>query len=207
MTLPGDGSTDPGLLNKVANWENHAAWVRFRATYDPSLQRWCCRYGLNDDSIQDLCQLIWIELAHRMKTFEYDPSRTFRGWLRRLCESRALNFVRQRRATPLVSLDERDFVVSPGTTGVAADNESAEGNLHHHFLLEEAAKVQAGVRAKVKPHTWDAYWLVAVHDWSVERTAQSLGMSRTAVYAARERVAEMLFDAGKRVSDGWLDSA
>jgi RNA polymerase sigma factor (sigma-70 family) len=207
MKLSCKGSTDQSLLSEVANWENQAAWARFRATYDPSLRRWCRRYGLNNDSIEEVCQLIWIELAHRMRTFEYDPSRTFRGWLRRLCESRVLNFLRQRRATPLVSLDERDFNVSPGTTGVSADDESAEGNLHHHFLLEEAAKVQAGVRAKVKPHTWDAYWLVAVYDWSVERTAQSLGMSRTAVYAARERVAEMLFDAGKRVSDGRLDSA
>ena len=123
MKLSGNGSTDQSLLSEVANWENHAAWARFRATYDPSLRRWCRRYGLNNDSIEEVCQLIWIELAHRMRTFEYDPSRTFQGWLRRLCESRVLNFLRQRRATPLVSLDERDFDVSPGTTGISADDE------------------------------------------------------------------------------------
>ena len=57
------------------------------------------------------------------------------------------------------------------------------------FLLGEAEKVQAAVRAKVKPQTWDAFWLVAVCDWTVERTAKALGMTHTAVYAARERVA------------------
>ena len=71
------------------------------------------------------------------------------------------------------------------------------------FLLGEAEKVQAAVRAKVKPWTWDAFWLVAVCDWTVERTAQALGMTHTAVYAARERVARMLCDEGQRVSDRW----
>ena len=59
------------------------------------------------------------------------------------------------------------------------------------------------MRAKVKPRTWDAFWLVAVCDWTVERTAKALGMTHTAVYAARERVARMLCDEGKRVSDRW----
>jgi hypothetical protein len=57
------------------------------------------------------------------------------------------------------------------------------------------------VRARVKPWTWDAFWLVAVCDWTVESTAQTLRMTQTAVYAARERVARMLCDEGKRVSD------
>ena len=33
-----------------------------------------------------------------MRTFHYDPSGTFRGWLRRVCESRVLDFLRQRQA-------------------------------------------------------------------------------------------------------------
>ena len=73
----------------------------------------------------------------------------------------------------------------------------------HLLLLEEGEKVQAAVRAKIKPRTWDAFWLVAVCDWSVERTAQSLGMTHIAVYAARDRVARMLCVEGKCVSDGW----
>jgi hypothetical protein len=71
------------------------------------------------------------------------------------------------------------------------------------FLLDEAEKVQAVVKAKVKLSTWDAFWLVAVCDWTVERTAKNLGKIHTAVYAARERVARMLCDQGKCVSDLW----
>ena len=60
-----------------------------------------------------------------------------------------------------------------------------------------------GAERKSSPTTWDAFWLVAVCDWTVERTAKALGMTHTAVYAARERVARMLCDEGKRVSDRW----
>jgi hypothetical protein len=59
------------------------------------------------------------------------------------------------------------------------------------------------VRAKVKPWTWDAFWLVAVCDRTVERTAKTLGMTHTAVYADRERVARMLCEDGRRVWDRW----
>jgi RNA polymerase sigma factor (sigma-70 family) len=205
MTLESDGSTHPTLLKKVADWEDHPAWIRFRDTYNPLLWRWCRRYGMSDDEIEEVCQRIWIELADRMKTFEYDPNRTFRGWLRRLCESRVLNFLRQRRAAMLLSLDDRDgepVVVASRTT---RDPEGTEQGDDHpnRFLLATGERVQAAVRAKVKPHTWEAFWLVAVYDWSVERTAGSLGMSKVAVYAARDRVARMLRAEGERVSDDW----
>src|SRR5271157_4169306 len=107
MPLAGEGSTNPTLLKKVADWEDHPAWVRFWDAYNPLLGRWCRGYGLDGDSTDEVCERIWIELADRMKTFEYDPNRTFRGWLRRLCESRVFNFLRQRRDHLLLSFDER----------------------------------------------------------------------------------------------------
>ena len=93
MRLASDGSTNRGLLRQVANWQDQSAWFRFRDTYHPLVTRWCRGYGLDHDSLDEVCQRIWIELADRMKTFEYDPNRTFRGWLRRLCECRVLNLL------------------------------------------------------------------------------------------------------------------
>ena len=98
MRLVDDSSTSPTLLREVSDWQDHPAWVSFRDRYDPLLRGWCRGFGLDDDSIDEVCQRIWIELADRMKTFHYDPNRTFRGWLRRLCESRVVDFLRQRQA-------------------------------------------------------------------------------------------------------------
>jgi RNA polymerase sigma factor (sigma-70 family) len=203
-----DGSTNPTLLGEVADWQNQAAWLSFRSRYDPLLRRSCRGFGLDDDSVDEVCQRIWIELADRMRSFRYDPSRTFRGWLRRVCRSRVLDFLRQRKAARLLSLDDRDDEAEASRSGAAIgsaemDRSGGATDPFRRFLLGEAEKVQGAVRGKVKPQTWDAFWLVAVRDWTVERTAKALGMTHTAVYAARERVARMLGDEGKRVSDRW----
>jgi len=212
MRLVDDRSTSPTLLREVADWHDHPAWVSFRGRYDSLLRRWCHGYGLDDDSIDEVCQRIWIELADRMRTFHYDPNRTFRGWLRRVCESRIIDFLRQRRAVSLRSLNDRDADPEAGARGTSIEpdeRDQGEGAADRFrlFLLGEAAKVQAAVQAKVKPHTWDAFWLVAVCDWSVERTAKALGMTHTAVYAARERVARMLREEGKCAWDRWVPGA
>ena len=94
----------------------------FRGRYDPLLRRWCRGYGLDDDSIDEVCQRIWIELADRMRTFHYDPNRTFRGWLRRVCESRVVDFLRQRQAVSLLSLDDRDGEPEAGARAAAIDS-------------------------------------------------------------------------------------
>jgi DNA-directed RNA polymerase specialized sigma24 family protein len=162
--------------------------------------------------VDEVCQRIWIELANRVKTFHYDPKGTFRGWLRRLCDSRVIDFLRQRHAQCLLGLDDGDSEAQVGQHGAETDPSErgyGEGTTDQFrlFLLAEAEQVQAAVRSKVKPSTWDAFWLVAVCDWTVERTAQALGITHTAVYAARERVARMLCDEGKRVLDRWAASS
>ncbi len=208
MRLDADGSTSPSLLSEVSDWQDHSAWVSFRERYDPRLRCWCRGYGLDEDSVDEVCQRIWIELADRMRTFHYDPNRTFRGWLRRVCESRVVDFLRQRQAVCPLSLDDRDGEVEASVhrKSIALDDGdrgewAAEG--FRLFLLDEAGKIQAAVSARVKPWTWEAFWLVAVCDWTVDRTAKTLGMTHSAVYAASERVARMLCDEGKRVSDRW----
>ncbi|MGP0069911.1 MAG: RNA polymerase sigma factor [Isosphaeraceae bacterium] len=205
MRLVDEGSTSPTLLGEVSNWENHPAWLAFRRRYDPLLRRWCRAYRLDEDSVDEVCQRIWIELADRMRTFRYDPNGSFRGWLRQVCVSRARDFLRQRKALGLLSLDDRDQEAGADVPENAIETDPAgeADDLFRLLRLEEAEKAQAAVRAKVKPQTWDAFWLVAVRDWKVEETARTLGMTHTAVYAARERVARMLCDEGKRVSDRW----
>jgi RNA polymerase sigma-70 factor (ECF subfamily) len=212
MRLVADGSTSPALLRAVADWHDHPAWVTFRGRYDPLLRRWCREYGLDQDAVDEVCQRIWIELADRMRAFQYDPKGTFRGWLRRVCDSRIIDFLRKRRADRLLSLDDRDEVVQAGVRRAAiaageSDHDEGVADSFRLSLLAEAETVQAAVRTKVRPWTWEAFWLIAVCDWTVERTAKALGMTHTAVYAARERVARMLRDEGRRVSDRWVTSS
>jgi hypothetical protein len=106
-----------------------------------------------------------------------------------------------------LSLDEREDELAAGGRGIAdqpadSDDEGEEAtDPALRLLLDAGEQIQSAVRARVRPHNWEAFSLVAIYDWSVEQTAQTLGMTRAAVYAAKERVACMLRDEGRRVLD------
>ncbi len=202
MVHASDGSTSPTLLRSVADWQDHSAWLRFQRRDDPMLRNWCRGYGLDGESVDELCQQIWIELAGRMRTFCYDPTARFRGLLRNVCHWRAIDFLRRRRAewASEVNLIDADDPARHIADLVPVDDQSPADELQF-FRVDEAARIQQVVRARVSHRSWEAFWLVAVQDWTVDQTASSLGMSHTAVYAARARVARMLAEAGKRTAD------
>jgi RNA polymerase sigma factor (sigma-70 family) len=204
MMHASDGSTSPTLLRAVADWQDHSAWLRFQRCYDPMLRCWCRSYGLDHESVDELCQVIWIELAERMRTFCYDPTARFRGLLPNVCHWRAIDFLRRRRAKracefSLVDEDDREPACDVIDLDSVDDHSPADES--HFFRVDDAARIQRAVRARVSQRSWEAFWLVAVQDWTVEQTASSLGMTHTAVYAARARIARMLAEEGKRAAD------
>ena len=196
-----DGTTTrPSLLKRVAEWADHAAWCDFCTTYDPLIRSWCRGYGLDGGALEDLCQEILIKLADRMRTYQYDPGRTFRGWLRKFCHSRAVDLLRKRRAEFVCFLAdqpadalERLLVVDP--TG---SEEDEEFEFRCSLLLRQAEQVQHAVEQSVQPRTWQAFWRIAVDGRSVRETADDLRMSYAAVFAAHKRVRRMLRAEGKR---------
>jgi RNA polymerase sigma-70 factor (ECF subfamily) len=48
------------------------------------------------------------------------------------------------------------------------------------------------IRQEFRPATWDAFWLTAIENQSVEQTAQQLGLSCGTIYAARSRIMRRL---------------
>lgn len=104
------GTTNPTLLHRLGDWRDHEAWVDFVMRYDPVIRICSRRYRLDAEATEELCQRVWIDLARRMRTYRYDPGKTFRGWLRRLCESRAIDLLRQKRTSAVESLaDQPDW--------------------------------------------------------------------------------------------------
>jgi hypothetical protein len=65
MGLRDGGTTSPALLNRLVDWRDDAAWREFVERYRPLIQVWCRRMRLDADTTEELCQRIWINLAHR----------------------------------------------------------------------------------------------------------------------------------------------
>jgi RNA polymerase sigma factor (sigma-70 family) len=197
------GKTSPTLLVRVRDWGDHPAWVAFFERYDPLLHRWCGRFGLDGDTSDELCQRIWIELTSRLRTFRYDPSLGFRGWLWRLFHSRAIDWLRCRRTTQVPSLDavplmESRLIHQDWHSAHDEDGPDTEPGSAPSILFRQAEEVQEAVRARVDRDTWHAYWFVAIEDQPVREAAVALGKSYTAVYTGYKRVDRMLRQEGQR---------
>jgi len=192
-------TTNPLLLKRVADWADHPAWFDFFSNYDPLIRFWCRGYGLDDDTLEDFCQQVWIELAGRIRTYQYDPGRTFRGWLRRLCHSRAIDLIRKRK-TEFVRFhadqpaDEQVLLAESGGGDELDELESRRSLLLHHV-----EQVQQTVKQRVDPNSWQAFWRIAVDGCSVREAANNMGMSYAAVFAAYKRVGRMLRAEGQRL--------
>jgi RNA polymerase sigma-70 factor (ECF subfamily) len=192
------GTTNPTLLNRLSDWRDHNAWSDFVLRYDPVIRSICRRYRLDAETTDELCQRVWFELARRMRSFRYDPGRTFRGWLRRLCQSRAIDLLRKQKADAAPSLEDQPaaLLAQDATQGFESEERATA---QRPLLLELAEEIQDGVRRRVDARTWQVFWDVAVLGQSVRDASEVAGISYYAAFAAQKRVGRMLRDAGQRL--------
>ena len=94
-----DGSkTSPTLLGRVAQFPlDQEAWSAFVDRYAPRIARWCRRWGLQDADVKNVTQGVLTKLVVRMRGFVYDPSMSFRGYLRKIVDDALTDELRQRR--------------------------------------------------------------------------------------------------------------
>jgi RNA polymerase sigma factor (sigma-70 family) len=213
MPLADVGTTNPSKLRAISDWRDHLAWDKFQDRYEPLLRGCCASLRLDQHAADDVCQETWFEVAKRLRTFVNDPQRgTFRGWLWRVCHREALDYLSRRKTEQAFPLDERDERVQLGLNSVepgessedeagGALAESEEGGAALSGLFREAQEIQAAVRRRVEPHTWEAFWYVGALLWTVDETAQYLQMSHASVYKAKARVATILRAEARR--RGW----
>lgn len=192
MPQEDDESTNVSLLRRAADWGDHQSWIQLQERYDPLIRRCCRSLGLTGEVADEVRQNTWIEVAKRMKSFAYDPRRSFRGWLWTVCRHKTFDLLEQRNREQALALDDRDEDVpsagrSDGSLDEGDDPEDEQGG-----LLREAREIHAAVRNRVEPRTWEAFWLVVVRFWTARETADQLGMTTAAVYKASQRVLAML---------------
>jgi RNA polymerase sigma-70 factor (ECF subfamily) len=133
-----------------------------------------------------------------MRSFRYDPGKTFRGWLRRLCHSRAIDLLRKQKSDAVRTLE---FQTGASLLQNDADRFAAEeaATSEYPVLLRLAQEVQDGVRRRVEERTWEIFWKIAVLGQSIREASEAAGISYYAAFAAQKRVARMLREDGRRL--------
>src|SRR5436305_8872318 len=76
---------------------DQAGWDEFVERYGRQIYRWCRQWKLQDADAEDVTQDILVKLTHKLRAFAYDPSLSFRGWLRTFAHHAWRDFVDSRR--------------------------------------------------------------------------------------------------------------
>jgi RNA polymerase sigma factor (sigma-70 family) len=167
---------------------DQAGWDEFVERYGRHIYRWCRQWKLQDADAKDVTQNILVKLTQKLRAFAYDPSRSFRGWLKTVAHHAWRDFeVSRRNAQHAVgSSDVEELMLS-----LTAREDFAQ-KLEQAFDLEllEAAKVR--VRLRVAPHTWEAFRLMTLENLPVAEVAARVHLQVAMVYVAKSKVQKML---------------
>ena len=98
MELDSVDPTSATLLDRVGLSPNdQAAWARFVGVYGSKIRGWCRKWGLQEADSEDVTQDVLLRLAQKLGSFQYDPSRSFRGWLRTVTQNALADFLAHRK--------------------------------------------------------------------------------------------------------------
>jgi RNA polymerase sigma factor (sigma-70 family) len=188
MTDKDSERTSITLLGRLAVFPlDQAAWEEFVRRYGPSVLGWCRRWGAQEADAQDVTQVVLAKLAVQMRHFAYDPSRSFRSWLREVSRNAWRDSLGARRRDSATGEDATYELL----LGVEARDDLIR-RLEEQFDLELLDEASRRVRERVQARTWGAYELTAVEGLSGAEASARLGMSVAAVFTAKASVLRML---------------
>jgi RNA polymerase sigma factor (sigma-70 family) len=196
--------TRNSLLVRLTDRADQAAWHEFAQIYMPVVYRLALRKGLQHADAEDLAQQVLTAVSKAIDRWQTDPTRAkFRTWLHRIAQNAIINALS--RAKPdRGSGDTRtleNLVHQPAPNG--ADSELVRIEFRREVFRWAADQI----RPEFRGPTWEAFWLTAVENQTVEQASERLHLSCGAIYAARSRIMRRLKEkVGEFEDEGELGS-
>jgi RNA polymerase sigma factor (sigma-70 family) len=189
MVRAEDSGTRITLLGRLKrDPTNQAAWGEFVEQYGPKIYGWCRKWSLQEADAQDVTQNVLLKLAQKLREFQYDPSRSFRAWIKTLTHHAWSDFVEFRQKAGLGS---GDSVVNGMLLSIEARDDLAK-QIEEEFDREILDEAMVRVRLRVAPQTWKAFALTALEGLSGAEAAERIPMQLAQVFIAKRRVQKML---------------
>jgi RNA polymerase sigma-70 factor (ECF subfamily) len=176
-------TTSISLLGRLRQREDHEAWQRFVHLYSPLLYYWVRGVKLPPADAADLVQEVLLVVVEKMPEFDYDPSRSFRGWLRTVTLNKWRERCRRFATAPPAEDAELNALADSSGTNVFAEQE------YRQWLVRQALQI---MQSEFEPATWKACWEVVVEDRPAAEVAAELQVSLDVVYGAKSRVLRRL---------------
>ena len=176
-------STHKSLLERVQNGDE-ISWTEFYFRYAPVIRAAGTGFHFNDAECDDLVQLVMLKFFAHSKTFTYRQGEAkFRTWFSRIVHNQAVDMIR------------RD-AVRRKTEGMVDPADPAEDAFEEAFMTEwrkaVLAEAKDELRQRVDEKTFMAFELYGLQNRDVEKVAEVLEMSRSQIYAAKNRCVKIL---------------
>lgn len=181
-------TTSVSLLVKLRDPGDHLAWERFVQIYTPLMRSWLLRQRVQPHDLDDLLQTLMVKLVQKLPEFEYDPSKSFRSWLRRILQNDFVQMLRERREIALGG-DGTDDSAHGAWGDRAVEPEDFWAQEYARMVVTQALPI---MREHFAEKTWRACWMTTVEDRSAAEVAAELGLSVGSVHVAKHRVLQRL---------------
>ena len=184
------GSTSSSLLQRVLA-QDPDAWNRLSELYGPVVLQWARQMKLREHDAADVVQDVFQAVAIHVHQFRRErPSDSFRGWLWTITRNKVRDHFR-RLATRQEAVGGSEAFARlqqipespPDGVSTSAMEPAAAGVVRRAMDL---------IRDEFEPHTWQAFWRLAVDGHSADEIARDLGLSKPAVRQAKYRVLRRL---------------
>ncbi len=189
--------TSASLLGRLRlGGSSHHDWSEFARKYAPLILGWCRRWGLQDADADDVVQDVLARIAARMRSFEYDASKSFRAYVKTLAHYTWCDLIEARKRAGIGG--SGDTAVIDQLDGLPA-RDDLQARLADAFDQEILDEASARVRLRVEPRTWEAFMLTAVEGLSGAEVATRTGMEVATVFKAKSKVQKMLREEVRRL--------
>ena len=157
---------------------------RFVELYTPLLFYWARKTGLQSEDSADLVQDV-LSIVHReMPKFQYDRSKSFRGWLRTI----TLNKHREHQRKKSVAY----FDATQSALNNIPDENLAESVWDLNYQQALVGRAMELLSHEFQPQTWYALREYVLSDLPAPDVAAKTGLSVWTIYAAKSRLMRRL---------------
>lgn len=177
-------STSESLLIRLKSAGDHQAWSRFVELYTPLIFYWARKTGLQTNDAADLAQDVLSIVFRKLPEFEYEHSKSFRGWLRTVTLNKHREHLR------------RKTVGAHGATESVLANftrsSDAESTWDLNYQQELVTRAMDLLEKEFQPATWKALMEYVIEGRAAGEAATNQGLSVWTVYAAKSRLMHRL---------------
>jgi RNA polymerase sigma factor (sigma-70 family) len=189
-------ATRRSLLSRLKQSNAQESWREFFDTYWRLIYATALNAGLTDSEAQEVVQETVLTVVRKIKDFRYDPAiGSFKGWLLTTVRWRISDQFRK-RPQQIQRPGSRGATERSGTATIERIADPTPINLEAVWEEEWQRTLFAAALSRVKRQAnarhYQMFDLHAVKNWSVDKVAQTLGVSVGQVRLAKHRITVLM---------------